>query len=416
MKYHTPDEVNGDSRILIEGWNSEFICTTFNQLFETIISNSNNKIRKFHNIVNSILILDEIQSIPYEYYQVINKVLKKLSEDYNVYIIIMTATQPLLFEEKEIKSLVHNTEYYYNQFNRITYHFHHNQINLKQLSNMIKDDLKTDNDIMLVLNTIKSSVEIYNQVKDLQTNHEIIYLSSNITPIERLERINHIKEYDGPKLIITTQLIEAGVDISVDKIYRDIAPLDSIIQTAGRCNRNNTNSGEVHVIKLINGKRKLYAGMVYDSVSLSTTIQLLKRYDKITEKEFTYTVTKKYYTILKQTKKYNHVLEEDINKSNYLNVSNEFQLIKKENQIPLYICINNEAEKIFNAYEEIIRNYNGYIRKEKFNEIKNQFYQYVINIYENELEEDSIEIINDEIGVIRLKDYYNTIDKVVGFK
>ena len=94
--------------LLIEGWNSEIIVTTFIQFFYSLISNRNKAIRKFHNIVNSIVILDEVQAIPYRYWLLLNKMMHFLAENFNIYFILLTATQPLLFDEekKEIKSLI----------------------------------------------------------------------------------------------------------------------------------------------------------------------------------------------------------------------------------------------------------------------------------------------------------------------
>ena len=90
---------DSNSKILIEGWNSEFVITTFIQLFYSLIGNKNSFLRKFHNITNSIILLDEIQSIPYKYWGIINSILKKLAYEYNCWIILMTATQPFIFRK-----------------------------------------------------------------------------------------------------------------------------------------------------------------------------------------------------------------------------------------------------------------------------------------------------------------------------
>ena len=105
----------GKDLLLIEGWNSEIIVTTFIQFFYSLISNRNKAIRKFHNIVNSIVILDEIQAIPHCYWLLLNKIAHFLAEKFNVYFILVTATQPLLFNEKneEIKPLIKDKEKYF---------------------------------------------------------------------------------------------------------------------------------------------------------------------------------------------------------------------------------------------------------------------------------------------------------------
>jgi len=108
------------SLFLIEGWNSEIIITSFIQLFHGIISNRNRSLRKFHNIINSIVILDEIQTIPHKYWKLINESLNFISKYYNTYFIIVTATAPLIFDtdRNEIKNLLDNHMKYYDQLNR----------------------------------------------------------------------------------------------------------------------------------------------------------------------------------------------------------------------------------------------------------------------------------------------------------
>ena len=216
MKYVNNDDNEeydiSNSKVLIEGWNSEFIITTFIQLFYSLIGNKNSFLRKFHNITNSIILLDEIQSIPYRYWGIINLILKKLAYEYNCWIILMTATQPFIFRKNEIISLVDNVEHYFNQFDRVDYKFELEDIHLCEFSNEILEVISNndDKDIMVVLNTIKSSMELYNAIKEyLSQFNEIhidengiclvgdkinlIYLSTNILPFYRLNKINSIK-------------------------------------------------------------------------------------------------------------------------------------------------------------------------------------------------------------------------------
>lgn len=284
MNYKSNDLENYDisnSKILIEGWNSEIIVTTFIQFFYSIISNKNKSLRKFHNITNSIILLDEIQSLPYKYWKIINLFFKKLAYEYNCWIILMTATQPYIFKENEIKSLVDNVDYYFNKFDRVNYNFNLDSQNFEDFKKEFVDKISNDskNDYLVVLNTINSSKELYEFIKDYYSvmdydiylddcngicyigdDIQLIYLSNNIIPKHRLEKINAIKESNRQSIVISTQLIEAGVDIDVDIIYRDLAPLDSLVQTAGRCNRSgNKEKGIVNVISLKNENGKSYS-------------------------------------------------------------------------------------------------------------------------------------------------------------
>ena len=423
MKYVNNDENEeydiSNSKILIEGWNSEFIITTFIQFFYSLIGNKNSYLRKFHNITNSIILLDEIQSIPYKYWGIINSLLKKLANEYNCWIILMTATQPFIFKSNEILSLVEDVEHYFNQFDRIDYDFKLDDISLTDFSIELLDVIlkNNDKDIMVVLNTVRSSMELYNSVKEyLNDSNEIhldengvclvgekinlIYLSTNILPFHRLNKINLIKDSNKQNIVITTQLIEAGVDIDMDIVYRDFAPLDSIIQTAGRCNRSGKkNKGIVNVISLVNSNGKMYSQYVYQKLLLNTTREVLRSYSKISEKDFNLKASNKYFDLISQRSFDDEELKSIINFLKFEMIPSKFKLIENSGKrIDVFVCVNDEAEEIFNQYKYIAKNLKGFERKSEFLKIKNKFYQYVISVDENKI--GSTNIFNDEICVI----------------
>ena len=135
---------------------------------------------------------------------------------------------------------------------------------------------------MIVLNTIGSAQDIYKFIQGLELeNTKKFFLSTNVIPKERLERIN--KRSKSPrnhrkrKVIVSTQLIEAGVDIDADIVYRDFAPLDSINQVAGRCNRNSAKNekGTVSIFILKDDRKEFYK-YIYDPFLMSKTLDILK--------------------------------------------------------------------------------------------------------------------------------------------
>lgn len=439
MKYLDDDKQEiydiSNSKILIEGWNSEVIITTFIQFFYSLIGNKNSFLRKFHNITNSIILLDEIQSIPYKYWGIINSLLKKLANEYNCWIILMTATQPFIFKENEIISLVDNVEYYFNQFNRIYYNFQLDAISIDDFCDSFIEVIeknKSDN-ILVVLNTIDSSKIIYENIKQYYSDNEeilsfdddgichvgndinLIYLSSNIVPIHRLNRINSIKDSDKQNIIITTQLIEAGVDIDVDIVYRDFAPLDSIIQTAGRCNRSGKkDKGLVNVISLKNDNGKYYSSFVYQNLLLTTTNEILNNISEISENEFNLSASKNYFKLISQRSFDDEKLKSIINNLRFDEIPQNFKLISNSNKkIDVFVCINQEATDIFNEYKRIVEDLTSFERKNAFLNIKNKFYQYVISVDENKF--GSANIYNEEIGIINLDDLDRKYELDFGF-
>ncbi|MGV9206299.1 MAG: CRISPR-associated helicase Cas3', partial [Promethearchaeia archaeon] len=295
-----------NSLLLTEGWYSEIIVSTFVQLFHSLITNKNRSARKFHNITNSIIILDEVQSIPFKYWRLVNKILRILSRKYNCWILFMTATKPLIFNEDEMVELATKKKKYFNFFDRINYDFKLELEDLDELKNSILKDVD-DEDIMIVMNTINSCKKLFGDLKThfsenrdfeidedgicIFDNFELINLSTNILPSIRIRRIERIKNDNKRKIIVTTQLVEAGVDISVDTIYRDLAPLDSIIQTGGRCNREfGKDKGITKVVKLKdeNNNYNYFYSYIYDRTIIGITEKVIEKFgEKVSERKFT---------------------------------------------------------------------------------------------------------------------------------
>ncbi|PKP54646.1 MAG: CRISPR-associated helicase/endonuclease Cas3 [Candidatus Altiarchaeales archaeon HGW-Altiarchaeales-3] len=386
----SPKDISKDI-LLIEGWNSEIIVTTFIQLFYSLISNRNKAIRKFHNIINSIIILDEVQAIPHYYWLLLNKMANFLAEKFNIYFILITATQPLLFNEKakEIKSVLKNKEAYFNALNRVELILNLESICLNDFKEILGKDLidNSHKDFLIVLNTINSSQEIFNFIKELNLeNTKYYYLSAGVIPKVRLERIKGSKkESRKRKIIVSTQLIEAGVDLDVDIVYRDFAPLDSINQVAGRCNRNFSQKKgmvKIFVLKQEEEKREFHK-FIYDPFIISKTKDTFKelKNNKITEKDFL-NLSNFYFDKVSQGKaddKSTEILGE-VKKLNFEEVS-KFRLIEEDfRKVDIFIEIDKEAHRIYKKYQELGLIKNNFERKNEFLQIRKDFYKYVISV------------------------------------
>jgi len=372
------------AKILIEGWNSEIIITTFVQFFHTLVSEKNRTLRKFHRLSNSIIILDEVQSIPFKYWLLIKELLKAVAEELNSYIIFVTATQPLIFKEEEIYPLVDKNKYFA-QMERVEIIPKLDcDITLEKLSEMF--DLSDGRSYLFILNTIKSAQQFYSILKTKVPNDEIIYISTHITPLERMERIEKIKK-GKIKFAVTTQLVEAGVDIDFDVVVRDIAPLDSINQSAGRCNRNWNGKGKVYIVSLIDEKGQRYSRYIYDRILLDITREILSKYDIVREQE-----------LLKIIEKYYHEVSERMSSSEAKKLLDaiyalkydsddgdmcisKFKLIEDDYyKVDAFIELNEEAKELWQKYVGLKDIKNLFERRNIFNRFKADFYKYVISI------------------------------------
>lgn len=402
-----PDE----AKILIEGWNSEIIVTTFVQLFHTMISNNNKSVRKFHRLANSIIILDEVQSIPIKYWLLLRNILTTLSEMLNAYIIFVTATEPLIFERGETVDLL-NKDYYFTALDRVSMKpLLDSPMTINSLSEYF--DLNNGKAYLFILNTITSAKDFYNLIVGKVVS--ITYLSTHVTPKERLKRIKEIKEKKY-KIVVTTQLVEAGVDIDFDIVVRDIAPLDSINQASGRCNRNGKNKGTVYIVLLKDGKDKKLASYVYnDWVLLNITEKILSKKDKIKEGEFLELIDL-YYKETKEKKSQDasrNLLEAVTNlrydSEDETTSISDFRLIDEDHpKIDVFIELDEKAEKTWGEYMKLKNIDDLFMRKKTFDSMKADFYQYVISIPMNT---ENRPEMRGEIGYVKqavLKDYYDS--------
>ena len=238
-------------------WQSDIVITSFVQFFETLIGNRNKLLKKFHHVAGSIIILDEVQTLPIEKLPVIGAAIYYLARYLDARVIIMTATQPKLFELME-KELNINTESHLNAFNllpradEVFASFNRTKI-VPLIENKIDDDSflklfqqKWDGHktCLIVVNKVQRSIDIFNLLKNKLKGEgvNLHYLSTNITPIEREKRIQDIRKLLPHKkcILVATQVVEAGVDLDFDMGFRDLGPIDSIVQVAGRINRENS--------------------------------------------------------------------------------------------------------------------------------------------------------------------------------
>jgi len=383
---------SGDKgQFIIENWEKPFILTTFWQFFNTLISNENQMLRKFHHLADSIVILDEIQSFPYEYWKLINRVLKEMTRVLNCKIIFLTATMPMIFsaEEGEIKDLIDrdNKNRYFQSFSRYRLSLVNdlNNVTVEELFAAARGEIseKEDKSFLFVFNTIKSSKDFFHMAAEAFPGENLIYLSTNILPVERKQRIAMIKQDSRRKIVVSTQLIEAGVDIDLDIVYRDFSPLDSIVQSAGRCNRNSRRQvGEVYLFFLKKeGANKRDSNYIYEHHSLLPTEKLFRQVKSFSESDLLSAV-EQYYRYVKETVSADRSeqLLGNIDHLEYEEIKKNFQLIKSIPSELVFIEKDEQAGRILERFREIMELPDRYQRKNEFLSIKKDFYDYTLSV------------------------------------
>ncbi|MFA7056847.1 MAG: CRISPR-associated helicase Cas3' [Candidatus Cloacimonadales bacterium] len=412
----------GESKFLIENWESEFVVTTFYQILYTLITNKNKHLIKLSNLVNSVIILDEVQNIPTKYWLLINQVLKKCSILFNIDFILTTATMPLIFStaKQEIIELTDKHQHYFQLMDRITLNCSNlaQKIDMSELVDLILEKADSNCSQLIILNSVSASLKLYEVLQDAELDKEVLYLSTNIVPWQRLQIIKDIQAHNQNKIVVSTQLVEAGVDIDFDFVYRDLAPLDSIFQACGRCNRNNkkANKGEVILFELISANGIAYWSFIYDKHLISPTKNILGT-EIISENKF-WELSNQYYQHI-----YDYIdnstsenLLDYIHKLNYddlLAGDDGFVLIKDIPNASFYICINEEAEKLLKDLDEVVnREYaDKFTRIVKIKDIRRKMSQYIVSVPKRFALNNQDELITIDKDNLSL--YY---DKNTGFK
>jgi len=380
------------SEYLTEGWEQEIIITTFVQLLESIFTNKNRALRKFHNMANAIIIIDEVQNIPPKYYEAIETVFQKMAEFFHTKFILVSATQPVIFSKNNVIELTDPSKVLTRYFFEINERIELNQTLLKQqnyepqdieywLDIFVNDIAENSNKSFLIIcNTIANSQKVFEEIRKIFEDETVLYLSSSILPKRRKQLIKLIQrniKRQKRQILVTTQVVEAGVDIDFDVVYRDFAPLDSINQSAGRCNRNGVKGKGT--VKLFNTGKAKY---IYDTVLLNITLQILKSREEIVLEKHFYELNLQYFNKIRENISAENDTSKDIIENlqnlNVFSMSEKFKLINEAGQYyNVFIPYQKRALKIWKQYMECIEIEGDFERKRAIKKIKPDLMQYV---------------------------------------
>lgn len=292
----------------VDTWRTELIITTYDQFLMTLMDSRTRYQMRFHNLCDSLIVMDEVQSLPCKLWKPLEEILRCLVRIGNSSVLLMSATLPAIVSDA--KSLIKDYSIYFKKaFNRYKLQFRlEEKLKISDFCNEAlsrRDEwLRENKRVLITLNTRRSARLVRDKLAEDWpcefSDIPLFFLSADVTPRDRLERIEVIKK-GQPCIVVSTQCIEAGVDIDMDFAIRDFAPFDSLVQIAGRCNRNGRISCPVivEVVDLVNEQGRRYSDMIYDEVHLQVSRQLI---DKDVEEKDILPLTNCYFEMLASKK------------------------------------------------------------------------------------------------------------------
>lgn len=280
-----PEMDDNSEDFFVDTWQSEIIVTTFDQFLFALLSPSARHQMRFHNLCDALVVMDEVQSLPCKLWHPVNAALTALTRMGNTRLLAMSATQPGFLPEAH--ELVGDPREFFGGFGRYCLKLHHHD--RRPLQDFINEMVRRAIDwkgqrVLITLNT-RASARALRDALEKEKVAPLHFLSADVTPRDRLQSLGEIKE-GNPCVVVSTQCIEAGVDIDMDLVIRDFGPLDSILQVAGRCNRNNLKPRcPVEIYSLMGENGRAFAEMIYDAPLLQATRQVLEGCEEVNEEE-----------------------------------------------------------------------------------------------------------------------------------
>lgn len=261
----TPLKQTWKSKVLSENWDAPVVFTTAVQLLEALFGSGTRAARRMHQMANSVLIFDEIQTLPVRCVHLFNNAMNFLVEQCGSSVVLCTATQPLLHRVDASKGAIrlHENAEIVGDVSALFAEIGRYQAYDRrkpgawehtEAARLAVAETGRAGSCLVVVNTKREALSIFKECKSGVRGVAVYHLSTSMCPAHRMQILDEVKEHLGrgtPVICVSTQLIEAGVDISFGSAIRALAGLDSIAQTAGRCNRHGEREmGHVHVINL----------------------------------------------------------------------------------------------------------------------------------------------------------------------
>lgn len=352
-----------------ENWDKPVIVTTSVQFFESLFANTSSKCRKLHNIANSVVIFDEAQMLPVDYLKPCIAMMETLMEDYRSSMVLCTATQPALDKifigERTFVELCPNVKEQFEFFRRVTYQ-NLGYVPIDQLAGQLQKEKQA----LCIVNTKKRAQELYRKLK----GEGVYHLSTSMYQKHRKRILAQIRERLKQKkkcILISTSLVEAGVDLDFCHVYRQIAGVDSIIQAAGRCNREGQEKAEDSIVFVFDVTDSKIAPSQRLPVDIAKAI--LQETDDISDLDSITEYFKRLYRFREQSLDKKNIMGKfQEHKYNFETAAKKFRLIEEDTRTIL-VPVEQEAEELLAELK-----HQGF-SKERMRKAS----QYCIQVYDN---------------------------------
>lgn len=443
-------EIDYNQKLMaLDTWQADVVITSFVQFFETLIGNRNKLLKKFNHFANAIIILDEVQTLRLDQMPLLGTVLFYLSKFLKSRIILMTATRPKIFElaEQEIlknenqqvkpKELLTTYEEVFSLFKRTSIHPLLDILTTEKeervqefVETVFLEKWAEEKSCLIVCNTVNLSIELHQEIATfLEKNgyeNPLFYLSTNIVPAHRFCRIEKIKkdiEYKKAPILIATQVVEAGVDLDFDMGFRDVGPIDSIIQVAGRINRNNDKTRNFSPLYIVDfnkkGTQMVYGRLTYDQATKSLKSQISftePEYLKLIKEYFDGIAGKSSFASSRNFFENMKTLKYDSDDAKKDCAVSAFRIIEQTDRYsPVFVEIDQEATEAKDKYLQKIKNE---ISKEEFQKKwKLKFQQRIISVPKYLCDDlESINEFEDNILLVPKEEIKGTYHLSTGFE
>lgn len=384
-------------QLAAENWDKPVVVTTNVQFFESLYANKSSKCRKLHNMANSVIIFDEAQMLPVDYLKPCIAAMEELIDCYGSSVVLCTATQPalqsLFQKERNAIELCPRREEQFRFFERVRYK-NLGYLREEELVSRLEGGFQT----LCIVNTRKKAQKLYQKLKGEGCYH----LSTSMYPKHRkrvLEQIRTRLDKKNPEkcTVIATSLVEAGVDLDFRTVYRQLAGIDSMIQAAGRCNREgeyDVSESNVFIFQFdeketVSGQRQqidVAKSLIAEKIEISDLGTIKAYFERL------------YYLRGEDLDKKKILQNFEKGKYNFKETAQNFKLIE-EDTAALFIGNTEEAKKILQEIK-----FQGFTRKNM-----RQAGKFCINVRKNEMEKFYA------AGIVRgvsedVKDFYELTD------